>query len=77
MTTTIIMQTLVYWIAGYALAYMVVRPQALIDAISAGPGMSEAGWAFHRKHYKLTYPSFAALGAVLCLAVMSIPETRH
>ena len=52
--------------------YMLLRPAAVLDAISTGPGMGKAGWAFHQKHYKLTYPVLGALLVVLGLAVAQV-----
>ncbi|TDT77475.1 hypothetical protein BDE40_0762 [Litoreibacter halocynthiae] len=68
-----LIQILIYAIAGYTAAYMVLRPKALIDALLTGPGMGAAGWTFHREHYKLTYPVLAVLLVVLALAIAQIP----
>ncbi len=67
-----LMQAIIYGIGGYMAVYMLLRPAALLDAISTGPGMGKAGWAFHQKHYKLTYPVLGALLVVLGLAVAQV-----
>lgn len=76
MTTLMIIHALVYWVAGYIATYMILRPQAFFDALSAGPGLSAAGWEYHNKHYKMTYPATAALFVVLVLVLLEIREVH-
>ncbi|MCK8465331.1 hypothetical protein MUY35_15840 [Aliiroseovarius sp. S1339] len=67
-----LIQTLIYGSGGYAATYVLLRPAALIDAVSTGPGMGKAGWAFHHKHYKLTYPVLGVMLVVLGLVVAQV-----
>lgn len=63
-----------YFIGGYAAAYYLLRPSALIEAMAIGPGLSPAAWAYYQKHYKLTYPVLAGLLAILALVIWDIQQ---
>ena len=63
---------LVYALGGYAAAYMVLRPSALLDALASGPGIGPAGWAFHHKHWKLTYPLLAGVLVLLGIVLVRV-----
>lgn len=72
-----LMAIMVYASAGYAGTYMVLRPQSFFDALAAGgPGMSAAGWEWHHKHWKLTYPLTLMMLVLLGVAVSQIPEAQ-
>ena len=65
-------EILVYVMGGYMAAYFLLRPSALIEAIAIGPGLSPAAWAYHKKHYQLTYPLLAMLLVLLGAVVVKV-----
>ncbi len=69
-------QFLTYAMGGYCAAYFVMKPSALAEAIGAGPGMSAAGAAWSRKHYRLTLP-LTIMGLILAGHLLTQVHARE